>query len=763
MALEIEIDGKKLTVPDGSTVMEAAHQIGTYIPHFCYHKKLSIAANCRMCLVEVEKAPKPLPACATPVTDGMKVFTHSDLAVKAQKGVMEFLLINHPLDCPICDQGGECQLQDLAVGYGGSESRYQEKKRTLVPKDMGPLVSAEEMARCIHCTRCVRFTEEIGGFQEIGMAHRGEFSEILPFLGKTVNSEISGNVIDLCPVGALTSKPFRYSARNWELSRRRSVSPHDGLGANLIVQVKRDRVYRVLPYENEDVNECWLADRDRFSYEALNSDQRLTVPMVKQGGEWIETDWAGALDYASHGLKDVLARYSGDQIAFAASEHATTEELFLFKKLARALGIKSTDTRFRRTDFSADKAQTGALWFGEKIADLEKHDAILVIGSNLRKEQPLLAARVRQAVKHGQHLHVLHCSDDDWLCTLASKQIVSPAQLAVALQDMLNAVKNGDSAVKLTDQSLIVLGNVAQHHPQFATLLRLANALAESTGARVGVLAEAANSVGAELFFRPDEGGANASEMFAEPKHAYFLLNTDLDLDCANATLAHKAVKQAKLVVAMSAFKTDGLLDYADVLLPISPFTETAGTFINMEGRAQSFNGVVKPQGQTRPAWKVLRVLGSLLGVNDFEYETIESVRAEALSSCQDGFVLGLNNQLQSGDTVAVEALSVPEGRLQLLSEVPLYQSDILVRHAASLQKTLDAKQASLAVNAQTLKALGLEDGASVRVEQDGNVVVSTVACDNALPDQVARVRVAQELSAGLGQMFGHVTISREA
>lgn len=763
MALEIEIDGKKLTVPDGSTVMEAAHQIGTYIPHFCYHKKLSIAANCRMCLVEVEKAPKPLPACATPVTDGMKVFTHSDLAVKAQKGVMEFLLINHPLDCPICDQGGECQLQDLAVGYGGSESRYQEKKRTLIPKDMGPLVSAEEMARCIHCTRCVRFTEEIGGFQEIGMAHRGEFSEILPFLGKTVNSEISGNVIDLCPVGALTSKPFRYSARNWELSRRRSVSPHDGLGTNLIVQVKRDRVYRVLPYENEELNECWLADRDRFSYEALNSDKRLTVPMVKQGGEWIETDWAGALDYASHGLKDVLARYSADQVAFLASEHSTAEELFLFKKLAASLGIKSTDSRFRRTNFSADKFQSGALWFGEKVADIATNDAIFVVGSNLRKEQPLLAARIRQAVKHGQQLHVLNCSDEDWLCPLASKQIVNPAQLAVALQGIVNAVKNKDSAVHLSDQSLIVLGNVAQHHPQFAEILRLANDLAACTGARVGVLAEAANSVGAELLFRPEDGGANAYDVFAEPKHAYFLLNTDVDFDCANPVLAHQAVKQAKLVVAMSAFKTDGLLDYADVLLPISPFTETAGTFINMEGRAQSFNGVVKPQGQTRPAWKVLRVLGSLLGVSDFAYETIESVRQEALSVCQDGFATGLNNQLQSGDTVAVEALSVPEGRLQVLSEVPLYQSDILVRHAVSLQKTLDANQAALAVNQQTLNTLGLEEGASVRIEQDGNAIVLALACDNALSDGVARVRVAQKLTAGLGQMFGHVAISREA
>lgn len=385
MALEIEIDGKKLTVPDGSTIMDAAHQVGTYIPHFCYHKKLSIAANCRMCLVEVEKAPKPLPACATPVTDGMKVFTHSDLAVKAQKGVMEFLLINHPLDCPICDQGGECQLQDLAVGYGGGDSRYQEEKRSVPEKNMGPLVSAEEMARCIHCTRCVRFTEEIGGFQEIGMAHRGEFSEILPFLGKTVDSEISGNVIDLCPVGALTSKPFRYSARTWELSRRKSVSPHDGLGSNMVLQVKHNRVYRALPLENESINECWLADRDRFSYEALNSDLRLTKPMVKQDGRWIETDWAAALDYVSHGLKDIIARDGADRVAFLASPHSTTEELFALKKLARALGVKNTDYRTRRADFRADALQNGALWLGGDVVELAAAKSVLVIGSTLPK------------------------------------------------------------------------------------------------------------------------------------------------------------------------------------------------------------------------------------------------------------------------------------------------------------------------------------------------------------------------------------------
>jgi NADH-quinone oxidoreductase subunit G len=331
--LEIEIDGKKAQVPDGSTVMDAAQQVGVYIPHFCYHKKLSIAANCRMCLVQVEKAPKPLPACATPVTNGMKVFTHSELAVKAQKGVMEFLLINHPLDCPICDQGGECQLQDMSVGYGPMKSRYTEEKHVVFHKNVGPLISMEEMSRCIHCTRCVRFGQEVAGIMELGMANRNMHSEITTFLGRTVDSELSGNMIDLCPVGALTSKPFRYTARSWELQRRKSISPHDSVGANLVVQVKHDNVMRVLPRENEAVNECWISDKERFSYQALNSDERLVKPMVKQGGEWREVDWNVALDYVAHGLKDISRDHGGDSLAALASQQATLEELFLLKKV----------------------------------------------------------------------------------------------------------------------------------------------------------------------------------------------------------------------------------------------------------------------------------------------------------------------------------------------------------------------------------------------------------------------------------------------
>src|SRR5574343_1571596 len=345
--VEIELDGQKVEVPEGSMVMHAADKLGTYVPHFCYHKKLSIAANCRMCLVDVEKAPKPMPACATPVTQGMIVRTRSDKAVSAQKSVMEFLLINHPLDCPICDQGGECQLQDLAVGYGGTKARYEEEKRVVFHKDVGPLISMEEMSRCIHCARCVRFGQEVAGIMELGMANRNMHSEITTFVGRSVDSELSGNMIDLCPVGALTSKPFRYTARAWELQRRKSVSPHDSVGANLVIQVKHDDVVRVLPRENEEVNECWISDKERFAYQALNSDQRLLKPMVKQGGEWREVEWNVALDYGAHGLKDIAREHGGDALAALAAPNSTTEELFLLRKLMAGLGSGNFDFRPR--------------------------------------------------------------------------------------------------------------------------------------------------------------------------------------------------------------------------------------------------------------------------------------------------------------------------------------------------------------------------------------------------------------------------------
>ena len=487
--IELEIDGRKVAVRDGGTVMEAATELGIYVPHFCYHRKLSIAANCRMCLVDVEKAPKPLPACATPATQGMIVRTASPKAQQAQRSVMEFLLINHPLDCPICDQGGECKLQDLAVGYGGAASRYQEEKRVVMHKDLGPLVSAQEMARCIHCTRCVRFGQEIAGIMELGMASHGEHSEIMPFVGRTVDSELSGNMIDVCPVGALTSKPFRYSARTWELARRRSVSPHDSLGSNLVLQVKRDEVLRVVPLENEAVNECWLSDRDRFSYEGLRSPQRLTRPLLRRDGRLTEVDWPVALQAAASLLRGAQQRHGVHAIGALAAGNATAEELFLLGQLTRGLGSESVDFRVRQSDFSADGARAGAPWLGLPVADISGLDRLLLVGSFLRQDHPLVAARVRKAVGAGCRVSVLHAVDDDLLMRIANKAVLAPSQWLATVARIGTAVarKRGllepvagvepDAVANAIADDLcsgarvaLLAGNAAAQHPQAALL-----------------------------------------------------------------------------------------------------------------------------------------------------------------------------------------------------------------------------------------------------------------------------------------------------
>src|SRR6267143_1718887 len=555
---KIEVDGRPVEVPQGATVMDATNQLGVYVPHFCYHRKLSIAANCRMCLVEVEKAPKPLPACATPVTDGMKVWTHSPAAKKAQNGVMEFLLINHPLDCPICDQGGECQLQDLAVGYGPSNSRYTEEKRVVLRKELGPLVAAEEMSRCIQCTRCVRFGQEIAGEMELGLAGRGEKAEIVSFVNHMLESELSGNMIDLCPVGALTSGPFRYTARTWELSRRKSVSPHDGLGSNLVVQVKQSRVMRVLPLDNDAINECWLSDKDRFSYEGLNAPGRLKQPMVKRGARWEPVDWEVALEFAVAGLQK-------QDVGVLASPHSTLEELYLAGKLGAA------DFRLRHADFSADGRREGIPWLGMPIAALGTLDRVLVIGSFLRKDHPLIAHRLRQAARRGTQVHMLHSVDDDWAMPIASKRIVPPSKIPDSIASFAEALKGGKSAA-------VLLGNFAQQHPLAAQI----HAEAQALGVTLGFLGEAANSVGGYLAGLP--AGGNVNSILASK--ALVLLGCEPELDFADPRSATRAVNEAEFVVQLSAFETG--LEYADVLLPITPFTETAGTFVNTEGRLQS-------------------------------------------------------------------------------------------------------------------------------------------------------------------------------
>jgi NADH-quinone oxidoreductase subunit G len=701
--IEIELDGKKVEIAEGSMVMHAADQAGTYIPHFCYHKKLSIAANCRMCLVDIEKMPKAMPACATPVTQGMVVRTKSDKAIKAQQSVMEFLLINHPLDCPICDQGGECQLQDLAVGYGGSSSRYQEEKRVVFHKDVGPLISMEEMSRCIHCTRCVRFGQEIAGIMELGMANRGEHSEIETFFGQSVDSELSGNMIDICPVGALTSKPFRYSARTWEMSRRKSISPHDSTGANLIVQVKNNRVMRVVPLENDAINECWIADRDRFSYEALNSDDRLTQPMIKQGGQWREVTWQSALEYVANGLQQVRNDHGAGAIGALVSPHSTLEELFLAGSLVRGLGSENIDYRLRNAEFESTPA---VRYLGTSIASLSGLQRVLVVGSNLRKDHPLFALRIRQAVKAGCAVNVVATGAVDWAMPLANTLEAPASQWAQSLAEICAAVAAAKgiappvtasagaqaSAIAASllggERKAVLLGNAAVHHLHASSLLSLANWIAEQTGASVGVLSEASNTVGAQVAgARPGQGGLNAAQMLSGGLKAVLLLNNEPEFDSAAGARAASALQAAPLVVTLSPFKAN--LAFSDVLLPIAPFTETSGTFINAEGRVQSFHAVVKPLGEARPAWKVLRVLGNLLKLDGFDQESSEDVLRQMHS----------DNGGKVPDHVPAARLSnacnaAPDLSAQATEPVVagIYQLDGLVRRAPSLQLTVDAR-----------------------------------------------------------------------
>ena len=777
--LNIEIDGKALTVESGKTIMDAANAAGITIPHFCYHKKLSIAANCRMCLVQVEKAPKPLPACATPVTDGMKVQTRSEYAISAQKSVMEFLLINHPLDCPICDQGGECQLQDLAVGYGGSSSRYHEVKRVVRDKNLGPLI-ATDMTRCIHCSRCVRFGQEIAGIMELGMAGRGEHTEVMPFLENQVASELSGNVIDLCPVGALTSKPFRYSARSWELSRRPSISPHDSLGSNLEVHVKDNKVMRVVPRENEDVNECWLADRDRFSYQGLNTAERLTQPMVKHNGQWVETTWQAALEFVANKLKAIPA----DRIGALSTPYRPAEELFLLQKLMRGMGSGNVDHRLRQSDFSLDDKAHGGFWLGMPVTNMSRLDRMLVVGSNLRKDHPLMAHRIRESVRWYGELNLINAAEDEFLGKVHAKRIVAPSQLAGALADVCRALaelKNlpvpaiaiggvaDDTAKKMAESisggetRAVFLGNMAQHHSSYAQIHALAQEVAKLAGASFGVLGEAANSVGAVAVGAiPGRGplgqaalkGLNAQQMLAKPLSAYLLLGVEAELDTHDPVSAMASINAADFVVVMSPYKGKSL-DYADVLLPIAPWTETSGTFINTEGRVQSFCAVVKPLGETRPAWKVLRVLGNLLGLTGFDHNDSKDVLRDALGDTPTGSVQAFLSNEVSG--VAPAQPQAVDG-LERVAEVPIYQTDAVVRRSPSLQMTQDAALPVARMHSRLIAKLGLQENGRVSVRQTASALTLKVQRDDLLPDNCIRIPSGHPLTANLGPMFGPIT-----
>ncbi|MDQ1362239.1 MAG: NADH-quinone oxidoreductase subunit [Pseudomonadota bacterium] len=772
------VDGQELKAPKGSMLIRATDAAGIHVPRFCYHKKLSVAANCRMCLVEVEKAPKPMPACATPIMPGMIVHTKSAKAIAAQKAVMEFLLINHPLDCPICDQGGECELQDVAVGFGGDVSQYTDVKRVVFDKDIGPLI-ATELTRCIQCTRCVRFGEEIAGMRELGATDRGDRVVIGTFIEKSVDSEMSGNAIDVCPVGALTAKPSRFTARAWELQQHPAIAPHDGVGSNIFVHTWRGKVVRVVPRENESLNEVWISDRDRFSYQGLYARDRLARPMVKKGDDWRETTWDEALQIAVNGLQAVLKNSGADALAVWASPNATLEELYLLQKMTRGVGSGNIDHRLRQTDFSDQDIAPVMPWLGQNIEALEKLDAALLIGSHVRKDQPLIAHRLRKAAinrnaqicfvnprKFDWHLPVAHeCVSADMVQQLAAiakacgvnaahlSALLGAAKVETVHQEIANKLKQAAS-------STVLLGNIAAQHPYFSTIRQLAAAIAESTGSVFGYLPEAANSAGAWLAGAvPHRGAAGAAPAVAGKPYSDMLakaiitFNIEPEFDCANSGMAMNITRAAEFVVAVSSFVTDSIKSYADVILPLATFTETSGTYVNGEGFWQSFQGVTQPFGESRPGWKIVRVLGNLFNVAGFEYMSSQDVKDELKVQCQ---TLQLNNKLAARATAAEKS----SGALQRMGDAPIYAVDALVRRATALQQTVDAAvQSAVRINSRQAQASGVLHAEKVKVTQSGGQAYLSLAIDENIPDGCVWIAAATASTVALGATFGTIEI----
>ncbi|MDN3518846.1 NADH-quinone oxidoreductase subunit NuoG [Aquisalimonas lutea] len=787
----IEVDGRELEVPKGSMLIEATDNADIHVPRFCYHRKLSVVANCRMCLVDVEKAPKPLPACATPVAEGMKVRTRSERALKAQKGVMEFLLINHPLDCPICDQGGECELQDLALGYGRGVSRFTERKRAVEDEDLGPLISTE-MTRCIHCTRCVRFLEEVAGTRELAALNRGEHTEIGTYVGAGVHSEMSGNIIDLCPVGALTSKPYRFSARSWEMLSHPSVSAHDCVGSNLQIHHVRGAIKRIVPRDNESVNECWIADRDRFAYEGVYSGERLQAPMVRDdSGAWQETDWETALEVAGEHLKGVVTREGGDALGTLVGPTATIEEMYLAGRLTRGLGSANIDARLREADFS-DQDRSGTFpALGIELEALDGVEAALLVGSEPRWDQPIVNHRLRKAALQGGAIMSLNYRAQDLNYPLAAERVAAPADMvaefaAVAaalletatgrqapegLDDLLAGAQVGEAhramAARLRDnaRTAVLLGQGVQAHPRGAVLRMLGTLVADLSDSRFGILTDGPNQAGAWLAGavpHRDAGGQPASQpgldaraMTEAPRQGYLVLGAEPERDCWDGAAAEAALRQAASVVCLTAFVTDAMREYAQVLLPVGTFGETAGTYVSAEGRWQSFPGVAQPVGEARPAWKVLRVLGNVLELDGFEYDAPDAITDELAERCREETPSARVEWLAPGREAAAE-----DG-LYRVGLVPIYGGDALVRRAPALQRTRHATEQGVRISAATAQQQGLADADRVQVQQGGHSTVLPLIIDDALADGAVWVPAGLTATAGLGPMFGPVALAR--
>lgn len=782
----IEVDGKELKARKGQMLIEVTDANDIYVPRFCYHEKLTVAANCRMCLVEVEKAPKPLPACATPVMDGMKVQTQSEYAREAQKSVMEFLLINHPLDCPICDQGGECELQDLAMGYGSDVSRYQEKKRVVEDKNIGPLVQTE-MTRCIHCTRCVRFGEEIAGLRELGATGRGEHMEIGTYVEKSMVSELSGNVIDVCPVGALTSKPFRFSARTWEMTQHPGIAPHDGLGSNIHFHIKRDTVKRVVPAQNEAINEVWLSDRDRFSYEGLYSEQRLASPMIKENGQWKEVDWSVAFDAVAARLSE-SAGSDPDLIGALISPTATTEEAYLLQRIIRQLGSNNIDHRIHQGDFTDQENDPVYPSLGQEVNELENQEAVLLIGANPRKQQPLLNLRLRKAALKGAAISILNPVAYDFNYQLANSLVVPASSMVTELAAILKAVveKTGNNqellgfvtGVEVSDshrniaqqlvsaeRASVLAGSGFTAHPQFAALRYLASKIAEISSSRFGTLGEFSNEAGCYLAGavphrevagqKANKTGLNALSMFENPLKTYITYNIDPLLDSWNGKLVMNGLGQATTVVAFSAFRTPSLDQVATVYLPITLYAENEGSFININGTRQQFTSCVPGQGEARPGWKVLRVLGNHLQLDNFEYEDINEVSNE---------VTGLIDNIPGSDNGAYTEPVInysSTGTVNRISDMAMNSLDMLVRHADSLQQTQDVADDKLHINQSFANKLGLDNGDRVIIEQSDSSLELNYVVDDRLPDNTVLILAAGTNTSGLGNWFDEVVIRK--
>lgn len=758
--IEIEIDGKTFTARPDQTVIQVADEAGIYIPRFCYHKHLSIAANCRMCLVEVEKSPKAVPACATPVMPGMKVFTKSQKTIDAQRIVMEFLLINHPLDCPVCDQGGECELQDLSMGYGSSHSNYNECKRSVADQDIGPLIETE-MTRCIYCTRCVRFGDEIAGLRELGLTFRGGDERISTYVQQAIKSEISGNVIDLCPVGALTSKPYRFTARAWELKQAPSISPHDCIGSALNVHTRRGKVMRVVPGENTKTNGVWIADRDRYSYTGLYHADRLAEPMVKVHGKWEKVEWEAALRIAATGLQDLVKEHGSDQLGALASPNATLEEFYLLQKIVRGLGSQHIDHRLRASD-TRDQANMGAFpGLNMAITALEQVDAALLIGSDIRKEQPMANVYLRKAALKGAPVVVVNPVDYAFNFTVSEKHIVAPQEMVSAL----TALSNNVSFLKDRKQAVILLGALALNHPQAAEIRYLAQQIAETTGAKLGILTEGANAAGAWLagaipHRRPagetiSKPGLSAHEMLAQPRKGYVLLNVEPDLDCANAHAATKAMEQAEFVVALSLYRNPVLEAHADVILPMTPFTETSGTYVNAAGEWQSFTGMAQTFESARPAWKILRVLGNFLGFDGFQYESSEEIKHEVKALVEKMPVLTMQLSKPA-------ATDYNKTMLTRVGDIAIYAGDSLVRRAQPLQKAqavMDGELAVARIHPETARRLQLQDGVVVTVKQNAAQATLSLQFDSRVAIGAIWVAGGITATAGLGDLMGPVVV----